>query len=130
MLGELGAVVEADGSAQMFGKLAELVADTAGGQRCFAVGWLVEDGEAGLPLVQDEHVLPIFGEEHVVGFPMSRLGPLFGLLWSFRDWPALLDEACRAATAQALPSAPGLMAGQQAVPVILLGRAVVDVSID
>lgn len=94
--------------------------DAPGGQFGFSVGRLVENGEAGLPFVQDEDVVAVFGEQHVIGFPMTRLVASFGLCGAFRDRSAMLDEAGRTTALARISPAPGFCAGQQAVPVILL----------
>ncbi|AJP72704.1 hypothetical protein TS85_14375 [Sphingomonas hengshuiensis] len=130
MFGELGAVVEADGPAQILGDMAQSACDPACGQLGSAVGWLVEDGVACVALVQDEDIVPISGEQHIVGFPMARLCAIPGFEGAFADRPALFDEAGRASALAAIAAAPCLAAGQKAVPVVLLGRAMIDVSID
>jgi len=130
MFGELGTVVEADGLAQILRDMAKSSVDTARGQFGFPVGWLVEDGVAGLAFMQDEDIVPICGEQHVVGFPMTWLGAIPGFDGPFADRATLLDEAGRTPSLATVAATPCLATGQQAMPVILLGRAMIDVSVD
>src|SRR6202048_1778753 len=84
----------------------------------------------GLSFVENQQPLAISGEQHEVGFPMARHMAAFDLGGSFSDRASLFDEAGRAAAwASGGPSA-AFMARQQAVPVILLGRTMIDETID
>ena len=130
MLGELGSVVEADGFAHRLWKFAELTGDGPSGEDGFSIERVQNDAEAGLSFVENQQPLAISGEQHEVGFPMARHMADFDLGGSFSDRASLFDEAGRAAAwASAAPSSE-FMARQQAVPVILLGRTMIDETID
>ncbi len=130
MLGELGSVVEADGFAHRLWKFAELTGDGPSGEDGFSIERVQNDAEAGLSFVENQQPLAISGEQHEVGFPMARHMAAFDLGGSFSDRASLFDEAGRAAAwASAAPSSE-FMARQQAVPVILLGRTMIDETID
>src|SRR6266496_3798972 len=129
MLGELVSVVEADGFAHCLWKFAELTADGPSSAESFSIEWLVNHAEAGLSFVQNKQPLATSGEQHEVGFPMARRPAAFDLGGSFGDRTPLFDEAGGAA-ASSMPT-PGFMAAQeQAMPVILLGRTMIDETID
>ena len=129
MLGELVSVVEADGFAHCLWKFTELAADGPSGADSFSVEWLVNHAEAGLSFMENKQPLATSGEQHEVGFPMARRLAIFDLGGSFGDRTPLFDEAGGAA-ASSMPT-PGFMAAQQqAMPVILLGRTMIDETID
>ena len=130
MLGELGSVVEADGFAHRLWKLAELAGDGPSGEDGFSIDRVLNDAEAGLSFVQNKQPLAISGEQHEVGFPVARHLAAFDLGGSFGDRTPLFDEAGGAAAW--VPAAPAseFMARQQAMPVILLGRTMIDETID
>jgi hypothetical protein len=130
MLSELGTVVEADGFAQELWDRPQPVGDTACGELGLPVRWLIDDGEAGLPFVKDEDVVAIFGEQHVIGFPMAWLGSIGGFGGPFGKRHTQFDEVEGTAALTPIATAPRLVAGQQAVPIIFLRRAMVDVAID
>jgi hypothetical protein len=130
MLGELGSVVEADGFTDRLWKLAKLTGDGPSGEDSFSIERMQQDAEAGLSLVKNQQSLAISGEQHEVGFPMARRPAAFDLGRPFGDRAPLFDEAGRT-TAWAPPaSSSEFMARQQAVPVILLGRPMIDETID
>src|ERR1700676_2402604 len=130
MLGELGSVVEADGFAHRLWKFAELTGDGPSGEDSFSIDRVLNDAEAGLSFVQNKQPLAISGEQHEVGFPMARHMTTFDLGGPFGERAPFFDEAGRAAAwASAAPSSE-FMARQQAVPVILLGRTMIDETID
>ena len=72
MLGELGSVVEADGFAHRLWKFAELTGDCSSGEDGFSIDWALNDAEAGLSFVENQQPLAAPGEQHEVGFPMTR----------------------------------------------------------
>jgi hypothetical protein len=130
MLGELGSVVEADSLAHRLWKFAELTGDGPSGEDGFAIDRLLNDAEASLSFVENKQPLAISGEQHEVGFPMARCPAVLDLGGSFSDRAPLSDEAGGAAAwASAAPS-PEFVARQQAMPVILLGRTMIDETID
>ena len=130
MLGELGSVVEADGFAHRLWKLAELAGDGSSGEDGFSVDRMLNDAEAGFPFVKNKQPLAISGEQHEVGFPMARHMAVFDLGGPFGDRAPLFDEAGGAAAWASAAPASEFMARQQAVPVILLGRTMIDETID
>jgi len=130
MLGELVSVVEADGFAHRLWKFAELTGDGPSGEDSFSIDRMLNHAEAGLSFVENQQPLATSGEQHEVGFPMARCPAAFGLGGSFGDRAPLFDEAGGAAAwASAVPSSE-FMARQQAIPVILLGRTMIDETID
>src|ERR1700688_4181194 len=130
MLRELGSVVEADGFAHLLWKLGELAGDGPSGKSGFSIERMLNDAEAGVPFVENKQPLAISGEQHEVGFPVARHLAVFDLGGSFGDRTPLFDEAGGAAAW--VPAAPAseFMARQQAMPVILLGRTMIDETID
>src|SRR6202048_888617 len=130
MLGELGSVVEADGFAHRLWKFAELTGDGPSGEDGFSIARGQNGAEARLSFVEKQQRLATSGEQHEVGCPMARHMAAFDLGGSCSDRASLFDEAGRAAAwASAAPSSE-FMARQQAVPVILLGRTMIDETID
>ena len=130
MFGELGSVVEADGFAHRLWKRAELMGDGLSGEDSFSIDWVLNDAEAGLSFMQNKHPLAISGEQHEVGFPVARHLAAFDLGGSFSDGAPLFDEAGGAAAPASAVPASELVARQQAMPVILLGRPMIDETID
>src|SRR5438034_1985604 len=128
MLGELGSVVEADGFAHRLWKLAEPASNGLSGKNGFSIDWTLNDVEAGLPFVENKQPLAIPGEQHEVGFPMSRCPAAFDLGGAFGDRAPLFDEAGGAAS-WTVPSS-SFAARQQAVPAILLSGTMIDETID
>ncbi len=130
MLGEFVPVVEADGFAHCLGKFAELTADGPSGADSFSIEWLVNHVEAGLPFVENKQPLATSGEQHEVGFPMARHLAAFDLGRPLGDRAPLFDEAGGAAAWASAASSPEFMARQQAMPIVLLGRTMIDETID
>ena len=130
MLGELGSVVEADGFAHRLWKLAELTGDGPSGEDGFSIDRMLNNAEAGLPFVENKQPLAISGEQHVVGFPMARHLAAFDLGGPFGDRAPLFDEAGGATAWASAASSSEFMARQQAMPIILLGRTMIDETID
>jgi hypothetical protein len=130
MLGELGSVVEADGLAHRLWKFAELTGDGSRGEGSFSIGWTLDDVEASLSFVEDQQSLAISSKQHEVGFPMARHLAAFDLGRSFSDRAPVFNEAGRAAARTSAAASSELVARQQAMPVILLGRTMIDETID
>ena len=130
MLGELGSVVEADGFAHRRWKFAELTGDGRSGADSFPIARAPNDAEAGLSFMQNQQSLAISGEQHEVGFPMARRPAAFDLGGAFGDRAPLFDEAGGAASWVSSAPSSSFVARQQAMPVILLGRTMIDETID
>ena len=130
MLGELVSVVEADGFAYRLWKFAELAGDGPGGEDSFAIDRMLNHAEAGLSFVENQQPLTTSGEQHEVGLPMARRPAAFDLGGAFGDRAPLFDEAGGAAAWAAAAPSSEFMARQQAIPVILLGRTMIDETID
>ena len=130
MLGELGSIVEADGFEHRLWEFAESTGDGSGGEDSLSIDRPLNDVKAGLSFVQNQQPLAISGEQHEVGFPVARHLAAFDLGGSFGDRAPLFDEAGGAAASVPTVSASEFVAWQQAVPVILLGRTMIDETID
>ena len=130
MLGELGSIIEADGLAYRRWKFAEVTGDGPSGEDSLSIERMLNDAEAGLPLMENEQPLAISGEQHEVGLPMARRPAAFDLRGSFSDRAPLFDEAGRAAAWASPAPSSEFVARQQAVPVILLGSTMIDETID
>ena len=130
MFGKLGAIVEADRLAQGMWEAAELLGDGPGGENGFSIDRMLNNAEAGLPFVQHKQPLAVSGEQHEVGLPVAWHLAVFNLGGPFGDRAPVFDEACGAATSAAATPADKFVARQQLVPVILLGRTVIDKPID
>ena len=127
MLGELVSVVKADGFAHRLWKFAELTSNSPGGEDSFSIDRVLNDAEAGLSFVENQQALAASGEQHEVGFPMARCSATFDLGRPFGNRAPLFDEVAAAAPV----SASCLFAAwQQLMPVILLGRPMIDETID
>src|ERR1700693_3758819 len=125
MLGELGSVVEADGFAHRLWKPAELAGDGPSSKNGFSIERMLNDAEAGLPFMENKQPLAISGEQHEVGFPVTRRRAAFGFSGSFGDRTPLLDEAGGTPARAPAAAASEFVKRQQAMPVILLGRTMI-----
>jgi len=129
VLSELVPIVEADGLAHRSRQFAELAGDGSSGGDGLSIGRTMNQAEAALSFVENHQPLAGSGEHHKVGLPMARRLAAVDLNGTFCDRAPLFDEACGAA---APPPAPShfLVTWQQTIPVILLGRAMIDETID
>ena len=130
MQGELRTAIEGECFAQWRRDRLEQFCEAFGSALGFAIGRMVEDGEARLSFMGDKQVVTVFGEQHEVRFPVSRRGAIGGLDGPLTDRAAELDGAGGAAAAFAQASAPEFATGQQAMPIVLLRRAMIDKTID
>ena len=130
MLGELISVIEADGFAYRLWKFTELTSDGPGGEDSFSIDRVPNHAEAGLSFVENQQPLATSGEQHEVGFPMARRPAAFDLGGAFGDRAPLFDEAGGAASWVSSAPSSSFVARQQAMPVILLGRTMIDETID
>src|SRR5215470_3439889 len=76
MLGELGSVVESEGSPEAFGQRLDQLGEEEEGWLGLSRVGSDQDGEPGGSLVQNQNGLAIAGEEHEVGFPMADLASI------------------------------------------------------
>jgi hypothetical protein len=114
--GELGAVVEGDGTAQClrygFEQAYEMASDT-GGELAF-------DGngeqQARGSLVDGQDGLPVFGEHHQIGFPVARDFAIGDLGRPFCQRNTAFDEACGAPASFAAVASLALAPRQIAPP--------------
>jgi len=79
MAGELGAVVEGDGSTQARRQLGKERSQVAGDAVGHPVGGPYGNEQARLPLMHGEDGLAVFREQHNVGFPMARRFAIGGI---------------------------------------------------
>src|SRR5438132_934105 len=130
MLGELGSVIEANGFAHRRWKLLKLTSDRPSSEDGRSIDRMACDVEAGFALMEKKQSLPISGEQHEVGFPMPRLSAAFDLGGTLADRASVLDKAGRTTASPPAPSSFEFVTRQQAMPVILLGRSMIDKTID
>ena len=130
MLCELGSVVEADGLTHPRWKFAELAGDGPSGKNGFSIERMLNDAEARLPFVENKQPLAISGEQHEVGFPMARHLSAFDLGGPFGERAPLLDEAGGTTARASAASSSEFVARQQAMPIVLLGRTMIDETIE
>ena len=128
MLGELVSVVEADGFAYRLRKFAKLASDGPSSENGLSIDRVLNDVEAGLSFVENQQPLTASGEQHEVCFPVARRPTAFDLGGTFGDRAPLFDEAGGAASRTVTSSS--FMARQQAIPAILLSRAMINETID
>ena len=127
VFGELVSIVEADGFTHRLWKFAELAGDGPSGEDSFPIDRILNHAEASFPFVENQQSLAASGEQHEVGFPMTARPAVYDLGWAFGDRAPLFDEA--GGTASLAPPC-SLVARQQAIPGILLGRTMIDETID
>ena len=121
VLSELGSVVEGDGLAKFAWQGSKQGLD-GGGDGCGMFAGLAADGEdSGGSLVQGEDGLAVGSEEHEVGFPMSWVGAVGGLIGPQGNGNAAFDVQGWAAAFAAAPAPPGLGSGQVEAPGVVLG---------
>ena len=97
MLGELGSVIEGEGSDEPPVEWLEPGEQTAGGGPGLFGRLLGEEQQAGLSLMGDEDGLAVFAEQHEIGLPVARLAAGVGGLRAKRDGHSIFDESGRGA---------------------------------
>jgi hypothetical protein len=130
MQGELGPVIESDGLAQGGRKRLEPGEETFEHGLGGLVGLAGEAQMTGRALMENQDGLTILGEEHEIGFPMAGLGSVVGLRGAIMNRHAVLEVLNGTASAKAQAATPMFATRQEAVPVILLGGAMIDETID
>lgn len=115
VLGELAPIIEADGLAHWRWGL--------------FIGRTMNHAEAALSFVENHQPLTTSGEHHEVGLPMAWRLAAVDLGRSFGDRAPVFDETGGAA-ASSPASSHFLVTRQQTIPVILLGRTMIDEMID
>ena len=130
MSSELGAVVEGNGLTQGRGQRGEPVQETFDHGLGSLVGLAGEAEETGGALMSHKHGLAILSEEHEISFPVAWERTVVGLRRTIVNGDAVGKEVDGTAPAATQAAATRLMAGQEAMPVILLGRAMVDEAVD
>jgi hypothetical protein len=132
MTSELGAIVKGDGLAQLWRQAGEqphkMPSDAAGG----LAGRPGGEQQPGLALVDREHRLAVFGEQHQVGFPVAWGLAIGGVGRPFGHRNTAFDEACGASAASAAEPPLALPARQVVAPavVLLAGDLGVDEAVD
>jgi hypothetical protein len=127
---ELGAVVESEGLAQGRRQKGEPVQEVVDDRLGGLVGLAGETEETRGALMNHQHGLAIFSEEHKIGFPVAGEGAIVSLRGTIVNRDAVGKEVDRAAATAAEAAATGFVARQEAMPVILLGGAMVDKAVD
>ena len=128
VLGEFGAVVEGDGSAQACVEGSKPVEQLVCGVLRGLAGLPCQHGEPGLPLVADEESLAWGGEHHEVGFPVAEGGAAFDGGRAQIDGHTALYEVVGRARASAPRASPGSAVGQVVAPGAMVGAA--DLGVD
>lgn len=129
VFGELVSIVEADSSTQTLWQFAELTSDGPGGRNSFSIGRTANHAEAALSFVKNHQPLTTSGEHHEVGLPMARRLAIVDLSRPLGDRAPVFYQARGAAAPSPAPSY-FLVTRQKTVPVILLGRPMIDKTID
>lgn len=129
VFGELVPIVEADGLAHRRWQFAELAGDGSSGRDGFPIGRMTNHAEAALSLVENHQSLTASREHHEVGLPMAWRLAAVDLSRSFGDGAPVFYETGGAAASSPAPS-HFLVTRQQTIPVILLGRPMIDETID
>ena len=78
----------------------------------------------------DEYDFAVPGKAHQIGLPVSGLGALLDVGRALGNGRAVLDVLNGTDAAPAQAAAAVFTHRQEAMPVILLGRAMIDVTID
>jgi hypothetical protein len=128
MAGELSAVVEGDSLAQLWRHAGEEPDEMTRNAFGRLVGWPGGEQQSGLPLVDGQDRLAVFGEQHEVGFPVSRGLSVGGGRRPFGHGNTAFDEGCGAAAAAPTEASLALAAGQIEAPAVVLGAG--DLSVD
>ncbi len=118
--GELGAVIEGHGLAQLRRQRPQGGADGAGDRRGLLAGQRAADQGAAHPLVQHQDGLAIFGKGHQIGFPMARDQTIGHCRGAFAQRHPVRHQPGRTAPALAAPAAFGFGARQIMAPAIIL----------
>jgi hypothetical protein len=128
MAGELAAVVEGDGLAQLLrhrGKQPnEMLCHTLGG----SIARPGRQDDPCSPLKHGQRDLTVFCKQDRVGFPMARGRALGRGGWPFSHGNTAFNEPCGAAAAAAAQPALALGARQIAAPAVVLGTG--DLGVD
>jgi hypothetical protein len=110
MSGELGAVVEGDGTTQRLRYDFEQAHEMAGDSGCALAFDGDREQQARGALVDGQDGLTVFGEHHQVGFPMSWRAAIGGLGGAYCQGNTAFDEARGAAAALATTTSLALAA--------------------
>ena len=128
MTGELGAVVESDGLAQLLRQVREEAHEMAGNTAGNLAGEADAEQQARGALMHGQHSLSVLREHHQVGFPVSGDAAIGRLEGPVCQGNTAFNEACRTAAPLAATAALALAARQVASPVELRGAG--ELSID
>src|SRR5258706_2939688 len=126
VVGELGAVIESDTAPKSGRKGRKLAQQFTGDRIGSLVGLAVGEQQSGAAFMGDEHRLSVATKEHQIPLPMAHRNAGVDLKGAFVNGHASLNVLYGAAPAHAQPAAAVLELRQQAMPVILLGAAMVD----
>src|SRR5690606_17194788 len=127
--GELGAVVEGERAAELGGNVPEGSLEVGGDGDRGSADLTPEDHQSAAALDGKEDGDACNAEGHSIDFPVAGFAAVEDV-GALGDGASLMDEAGRAPATLAEPAPPGFAAGKQAVPVIGLGRAMVDEAVD
>ncbi len=123
MTGELGAVVEGDGLAQLLWQVGEDAYEMTGDAARNLAGDANAEQQARRALMHGQHGLAVLREHHQVGLPMSGHAAVGHLERPICQGNTAFDEACGAAALLAAAAPLALGARQVAPPVEVRGAA-------
>ena len=126
MGGELGAVIEGEGVAQGRRKRFEEAQKGVGNGQGSLIGLAAQTEVARGAFVKDQDSLAVFPKEHQIGFPVAGLRAVVDLRGALVNGDAVGEMQDGASAARAEASATRFAARQEAMPVILLGGAMID----
>ena len=129
---ELCAVVKGDGLAERLGHKLQNLPELACDEVCRLVGGSLGNEDTRSSLMQGEDGLPVFGEQHEIGFPMSGNGAGVNDGGTLSDGHPLLNEVCGASALMSAKATLGLGAGQIVAPgiVVVAGDLGIDEAVD
>ncbi|WYJ35927.1 hypothetical protein HAP54_000029815 [Bradyrhizobium sp. 2S1] len=126
--GELGAIVEGDGLAQVLWQGCEQANEMMGAPARNLAGEADAEQQARGALMHSQDGLTVFGEHHQVGFPMTGSAAIGGLDRPLIQGNTAFDEACGAAALLAAVTALALAARQITPPAEVRGAS--DLGVD
>ena len=130
VFGELGTVVEGDGTPEFSGQRSEQAFDARCDVGCVFAFETCYGEPPGCTFVHDEDVLAVLGKRHQIGLPVAWLGAAVGGLGALGDGATVFECARRAEAAAVDPAASAFGFRQKAMPPVFLCDSMIYVTID